>query len=113
MTYNGWTNWETWMVFSHLSNDERMYEDMREIVSGYVPGYGYMQSTGIRSRAEELRGYVWDIVTESETVNTTGIVGDLISAAFYDWDGVNWVEIVENVQSDMDDGLDDWEDEDV
>lgn len=30
-TYNSWKNWETWCMYTHITNDEASYYNAREI----------------------------------------------------------------------------------
>jgi len=34
MTYNGWPNYETWAVYTHLTNTEALYHTAQEMARG-------------------------------------------------------------------------------
>lgn len=82
MTYNGWTNYETWCVHLWLTNDEATDTDARGAARG---------------GDQQLRGYVEDLIG-LDTAH--GLATDLIGSAL---DDVNWQEIVNGLTEDDDD----------
>src|SRR3954466_6699808 len=88
--YNGWTNYETWVVRLWLDNEE--------------PSYRYW--TGQASRwhgrcdaacrlAEQLK----EELSDGSPVNEPTVYGDLMNAALEE---VNWLEIAESYLEDLD-----------
>ena len=80
--YNGWTNYETWLVNLWLTNDSCYYNELYEIVKNF----------NLDEQPEELEQYVRFI---TDTDNSIGIVGDLINSSL---NRVEWGEIIENNQ---------------
>jgi len=76
--YNGWSNYETWLVSLWLDNDRLTYNALEAIKS---------ENLSAHSKAEELE----ELVRELYEFEPVGIVADFVNAAF---GRVNWVEIV-------------------
>lgn len=83
-TYNGWTNYETWLVNLWLTNDEGSDEMARECCKA---GREYESGKALREMVEE-----WNPCQES------GLFADLVGAAL---SAVNWQEIAEHYTEDM------------
>ena len=83
--YNGWTNHETWAADLWLSNDEGLYNEVREIVKNSKDEWDAEKS--IKEYVEELREMV-----------DSGEAGEELKLMFNDigslW-RVNWGEIAE------------------
>jgi hypothetical protein len=76
--YNGWSNYETWLVSLWLDNDRLTYNALEAIKA---------EDLSVHSKAEELE----ELVRELYEFEPVGIVADFVNAAF---GRVNWVEIV-------------------
>ncbi|MGD8373516.1 MAG: hypothetical protein PVI21_01515 [Candidatus Woesebacteria bacterium] len=76
--YNGWSNYETWLMALWLRGDQGSYELLEEIKAGSDSAY---------SKAERLE----ELAREMYRLETDGIAGDLINTSLA---RVNWVEIV-------------------
>jgi hypothetical protein len=76
--YNGWSNYETWLVSLWLDNDRLTYNALESIKA---------EDLSVQSKAEELE----ELVRELYEFEPVGIVADFVNAAF---GRVNWVEIV-------------------
>lgn len=88
--YNGWTNYETWLVNLWLTNEEYTESELRSIANnGQRRDY----------RKEELKSYVEDEMLALHKFN--GLASDLIGAALC---MVNWYEILDNATEEKDDG---------
>lgn len=81
MSYNGWTNYQTWAVNLWLS-DEGASNDIVEMSKQH----------DIPSLAQVLKDYVSDLMPE-----LNGLAGDLLGHAI---DSVNWYELAEAYHSD-------------
>jgi hypothetical protein len=80
--YNGWTNYETWLVALWIDNDEGTYTHWRHEAKRLQPH----AAAGALKQAHE-DGF-------EETV---GLYADLINAAL---SRVNWIEIAKSLSSD-------------
>lgn len=77
-TYNGWTNYETWLVNLWITGDEGYYSRFQEIVS-----FG----DSLDDQAEALEDFL-----RSEHDGYSSVWADLVNASLSE---VNWYEIVE------------------
>lgn len=78
--FNGWSNYETWLVALWLDNDRAGYNMLAALKA--EPGNVY-------DKAEWLE----ELTRELYELDTVGIVTDFVNAAFA---RVNWVEVLEN-----------------
>jgi len=79
MTYNGWTNYETWCVNLWLTNEPESDAEARR--TAHTIKHGNWPERRLRDMVEEL----YDL-------SQSGLAGDLIGSALGE---VNWGEIVE------------------
>ena len=82
ITYNGWSNRETWLANLWLGGDESYYEQLCHIMSSYGELYDQAEALEEWFRAES-------------DVDYTSVWADFINLAL---DRVNWYEIVEKNQ---------------
>lgn len=96
MSYQGWTNYETWNVKLWLDNEQSSCYAMQELAATHRDQPAWILGDAIRDWLEDfmpdLGGSVWD---------------DLLGSA---WDNVNWEEIAEAYIEDLPDEEDDEED---
>jgi hypothetical protein len=106
--YNGWNNYETWLVNLWYTNDEYSYsrlqdaqaearEDFDEAYPDYVPGKADddQDLTDARESAiNELADMLKDMVEADceETVGCAGFITDLVNAALSEVDWREWAE---------------------
>jgi hypothetical protein len=76
--YNGWSNYETWLVALWLNNEQGSYDALEELKAGAGSDY---------DKAERLE----ELVRELYVFEPTGLVADLMNASL---GRVDWVEIV-------------------
>jgi hypothetical protein len=81
--YNGWTNYESWLVGLWLDNDEGSYTYWRDRA----------KQVSKRELAKELKASHEDWVSE----NVTGVFADLLNSALK---SVNWEEVAKHVSND-------------
>lgn len=87
MSYNGWTNYETWLVAVWLDNEEPSYHAVREAV----------RDSGPRNAAKAIRELVEELVLPP---GNGGLAHDLITGALSE---VNWSEIAEHYAAEAED----------
>jgi hypothetical protein len=80
MSYNGWSNYETWCVNLWLENEPGTYEDKRDIIR---------RARDKWAAAQGLKSYAQDLLPDLGP----SFAADLLQAAF---DDVDWQEIVDN-----------------
>jgi len=77
--YNGWSNYETWLMNLWLTNDEPVYNDLMQIIQ---------EMDDEHEMAEELKYRVM----EDMDLNEISARADFLSAATRN---INWPEIIE------------------
>ena len=102
--YNGWTNYETWLVNLWMDNSEgdQSYwaEQAHDAWNNSEPGrYDWQtrEAQATRALADSLKD--WHEEMASEQVGNASVFSDLIGAAL---GNVNWQEIAEHLISDVD-----------
>jgi len=78
--YNGWTNYETWLVGLWLDNSQGDQEEAQRIVRAERLDTG--------GAAEAIRDWIQELAPEMDS-----LYGDLLGAALSE---VNWQEIAEH-----------------
>lgn len=79
MSYNGWTNYETWNVALWIDNEPGLYDDLCEVARG---------ADDASDLARELKAYVEGMAPDLGA----SMFSDLLNAALSE---VNWYEIAE------------------
>ncbi len=103
MTYNGYTNYETWELCLEYNNDQGLQEMMQEYArDAYLARGGEENDDGqlvmdediIYDVAEDIKDYVEDMLTEiyPELENQQLIVMTAVRTFLQ---AVNWVEVAE------------------
>jgi hypothetical protein len=95
MSYNGWTNYETWAVKLWMDNEEPSYRYWREVTRDVLDE----EPEKYRSHALILADRLKDEHAEAlpEVQGFAGFAADLLNAAFGD---VDWYEIAESLIND-------------
>jgi hypothetical protein len=91
-TYNGWTNYETWLVNLWMDNERGSQEYFREQAREIYDGHEPIPDTRL-TRAEVTRFRFADWLEEYHEEHgpaLRGVYGDLLGAAL---SSVNWDEI--------------------
>ncbi|NBT76662.1 MAG: hypothetical protein EBT15_12005 [Betaproteobacteria bacterium] len=91
-TYNGWTNYETWLVSLWMENEQCSQEYFREQAREIYDGHEPIPDTRL-TREEVVRFRFADWLKEHYDENIPeipGVYGDLLGAAL---SSVNWDEI--------------------
>lgn len=100
--YNGWANYETWLLKLWMDNDQGSDQYYRELAQEV---YDAAVATRSFTRDEQAQLDLADRIKEeyenaqSELAGVTGFWSDLLSAAMSE---VNWQEIAEHMIADVD-----------
>lgn len=99
-TYNGYTNYETWVVNLHLDNTQSLQEEWqaeaRKAVLAAREALDPVRFDEERVRQEAsyiLASMLKESLAEERYPEVTGLYADLLNAALAD---VNWLEIARN-----------------
>ena len=103
MSYNGYTNYETWAVALWIDNDEGLYDERNRLVS---QAWQDAQADSVFTRSESARYALADTIKDwvtDEMMPDLGaqLAADLLSAALSE---VNWTELVDTWLADDEDG---------
>ena len=79
--YNGWSNYETWLINLWLTNEEPYCREMQRILSSF---------TRVRDQADALLEFMQN---EHEELEVTGVWSNIIGSTLW---RANWQEIAEN-----------------
>jgi hypothetical protein len=91
MSYNGWSNYETWNVKLWIDNEEGSYNYWREQVRDSWERHHDKEAT-VYEISKQLKSE-----HEDNTPTVTGVYADLLNAALSE---VNWYEIAEAMVND-------------
>ena len=109
MSYNGWTNYETWAVKLWIDNDqgsqEYWLEAARELVSDYDEDWnpdrdeylGNVRTQLADRLKDEHEEAAQEIINPHGSGDSIGVFGDLLGAAL---GSVDWREIAESIMGD-------------
>lgn len=103
--YNGWHNYETWVVNLWLSNDEGSYDHTREMARNAIATEDSAQGDGSNGERPFVIGNMADELEEQHRdhpiLETASVFSDLLSSALQE---VNWYEIADHWITDMKEG---------
>jgi hypothetical protein len=88
--YNGWPTYETWLVYTWLTNDAGTDREVRELATTQDDGY---------QAADALKQYVED---SSPLVDEASLATDLLGAAL---GRVDWLAIARHFRADTEGSL--------
>jgi hypothetical protein len=89
--YNGWKNYETWLVALWIDNDQGTYSYSRELVSEAADGEEFPK---VRA-ADALEEWIKDEILPDLGAS---LASDLLNAAISE---VDWFEIAENYLAEL------------
>jgi len=88
--YNGWVNYETWLMNLNLTNDESTYNEVLNIVKDNLEKEDYKQAEALKS---------W--VEETFSVENQDIIRICDTWTYRDFQEIVWCEIVEALSTDL------------
>ena len=93
-TYNGWTNYETWLANLWMSEGDADYyiDQARNLLAD-----GNDVANSVRELAANMRSDYGDQVADMADRGLSGMMNDLLNAALC---SVNWREIAEHIVDD-------------
>lgn len=86
MSYNGWSNYETWNYKLWMDNDYGLYQYVQENARHYI------------GKTYEFSKFIEDMIEEQMPDLGASMFSDLLSSAFRE---INLYEIAENILSDI------------
>ena len=86
--YNGWTNYETWLVNLWIDNDQGLYEDAKDQARE-----GLRRGNSARKIGEDFGDQLETSLRDSNQWPEAGMIADII-ATF--WHEIDWEEIAEH-----------------
>lgn len=91
--YNGWTNYETWLVALHIDNDEGLQEEIKRLIQEKYK-YEFERAEAIKNlRAEAIKNFFEELLIPEDSKEL--LKNDLLNATLRE---VNWKEIVESFE---------------
>lgn len=78
-SYNGWSNYETWLVALWIDNEQSMQESVKELIKEKFE-YNFQKDEALK-----------ELITESMDIDEASLRVDLVNSAL---SNVNWTEIV-------------------
>ena len=83
--YNGWTNYETWLMNLNLTNEEDLYNEIHEMAKEEKDDY---------QLAENLKNFV----EENFTIEEHDIIKLCDVWTYRDFQEINWCEIAQSLR---------------
>jgi hypothetical protein len=102
-TYNGWTNYETWVINLWMSNEEGTYRYWQEATADEVLGLHVYRVMRDHDEEDEKQSAISDLADrlksehEEGMPEVEGVWSDLLTAALGE---VNWREIASHLVDD-------------
>ena len=99
--YQGWRNYETWLVMLHISNDESLNDQMETIVR---------DANNVRDAGEAIKDMITEVIDELIGSKQPPLITDIIGATV---NSADYEEMAQSIWADVHDadGLPDDEDE--
>lgn len=101
--YNGWTNYETWLMALWIGNEECLQDTANEMAEQSRHEDTYIL-------ADQLKCWIESFEEIEEIQNKGGFVSDLLGAAMSE---IDWFEIAEHYREDLDPEEEEDKEEDV
>jgi hypothetical protein len=99
--YNGWYNYETWLVNLWLTNDQGIQEWVADMAERAVKSDNFLSSAPAARLADTLEDQIKEDLTED--LEACSLQADLLGAALSE---VNWYELAEHYVADYAEGAD-------
>lgn len=96
--YNGWTNYETWVTFTWLTNSEVDYNHMKYLITeGEKERQERLKKYSVSASCEFIAGELLKAELEESSESTSeGLLLDLLTSAV---GRINYTEIMEGVNN--------------
>lgn len=100
-TYNGWSNYETWVTNLWMTNDENTYSQCRDLAE---TAFAAARPSATLTRSERYRRDFADALKELVSAehplqDSPGLYSDLLTGAMRE---INWLEIASSMFEEFD-----------
>jgi hypothetical protein len=95
--YNGYANYETWLLCLNVDNDYGLYTSVNELVTEYLNETHHDRDTADKyDLGERIKEFLEEIYSNDEL----GIVKICDTWTWRDWQEIDWQEVAETRLSD-------------
>jgi len=90
--YNGYTNYETWLICLNIDNDSELYESINDLTTEYLNEYHYERDiTDKYELGKRIKDYLEELFCNDEI----GVIHIRDSWTWRDWQEIDWIEVAE------------------
>ena len=94
MTYNGYTNYETWLVCLNIDNEQGLYNSVNDLVTDYLNETHYDRETADKYH---LGNMIIEYLEELFSDEELGVVHICDTWTWRDWQEIDWIEVAETI----------------
>ena len=92
MTYNGYTNYETWLICLNIDNEQGLYNSVNELVTEFLNETHHDRDTADKYQiGNRIKEYLEELFSNDEL----GIVKICDTWTWRDWQEIDWQEVAE------------------
>ncbi|MBS3778282.1 MAG: hypothetical protein KGY50_03195 [Candidatus Thermoplasmatota archaeon] len=102
--YNGWSNYETWLLRLNLDNDYGLHQMMQEIVNDFIEDFELSETEYQEDKHYyicNLDDIIRDHLEELFWIEEHNIFKICDTWTYRDWQEINWYEIAESYLDDI------------
>lgn len=92
MTYNGYTNYETWLLCLNIDNDEGLYNSVRDLTTEYLNETHHDRDT---ANKYDLGNIIKEWLEEAFYNEECSVYKICDTWTLRDWQEIDWLEVAE------------------